>query len=290
MLERAKEFLTREDIEFEDILVSIEKNRSESEQERVKAESYRRETEKLKQELEEQKVRLNSQKEKILREAREEARKLLLEAKEDAENILQEMRRLEIEREEADKNRAAEELRQKLKKKVNDIEEGLTLSLMPKQGLVKPPKNLKPGDSVLIVNLNQKGTVVNPPDKNGEAIVQAGIMKINVHITNLRLADEQKNQAHRVGMGTIGASKARTVSTEVDLRGLNLEEAIETVDKYIDDASIAGLGEVTVIHGKGTGVLRSGIHQFLKSSKHVKSFRLGKYGEGESGVTVVELK
>ncbi len=290
VLERAKEFLTREDIEFEDILVSIEKNRSESEQERVKAESYRRETEKLKQELEEQKVRLNSQKEKILREAREEARKLLLEAKEDAENILQEMRRLEIEREEADKNRAAEELRQKLKKKVNDIEEGLTLSLMPKQGLVKPPKNLKPGDSVLIVNLNQKGTVVNPPDKNGEAIVQAGIMKINVHITNLRLADEQKNQAHRVGMGTIGASKARTVSTEVDLRGLNLEEAIETVDKYIDDASIAGLGEVTVIHGKGTGVLRSGIHQFLKSSKHVKSFRLGKYGEGESGVTVVELK
>ncbi|MCL6516207.1 Smr/MutS family protein, partial [Alicyclobacillus sp.] len=189
-----------------------------------------------------------------------------------------------------ERNRAAEEVRMRLKNKINKLEDSLAQSLMPKQGFTKPPKNLKPGDSVLIVNLNQKGTVISPPDKDGEAIIQAGIMKINVHVTNLKLVDEQKKEIQKVGMGKIGVSKSKSISAEVDLRGLTLDEAVENVDKYLDDASIAGLSEVTIIHGKGTGILRSGIHQFLKSNAHVKSFRLGKYGEGESGVTVVELK
>lgn len=162
--------------------------------------------------------------------------------------------------------------------------------IIPRNTLVKPPKNLKPGDSVLIINLNQKGTVVALPDKNGEAIVQAGIMKINLHITNLKVIDEQKAQIKRTGAGEIGVSKARNISTEIDLRGLNLEDALENVDKYLDDAVISGLAEVSIIHGKGTGILRSGIHQYLKSNKRVKSYRLGKYGEGETGVTIVELK
>ncbi len=290
IIERAKEFLTQEDIKFEDMLMSIEKNRSEAEKEKMLAQTYRKEIEGLKNELEEQKRKLALQKDKLIREAREDAKRILLNAREDAEGILSEMRKMEAEQEAAERNRAAEELRLKLKNKINKLEDSLTESIMPKQGYAKPPENLKPGDSVMIINLNQKGTVVIPPDKDGEAVVQAGIMKINVHITNLRLVDEQQAEIHRVGAGKIGMSKSKSISTEIDLRGLSLEDAIESVDKYLDDASIAGLHEVTVIHGKGTGILRNGLHQYLKTNAHVKTFRLGKYGEGESGVTVVEMK
>lgn len=291
IIERAKEFLTQEDIKFEDLLMNIEKNRSESEKERIIAQNYRIEVEKLKKELEEQRRKLNDQKEKLLKEAREEARKILINAKEEAENILSEMKRIEREQEALEKRKEAETLRIKLKNRINDIEGSLAESIMPKHGYAKPPENLKPGESVMIINLNQKGTVINSPDENGEAVIQAGIMKINVHITNLRRIDEQKEEIQKaIGIGKIGNIKAKTISTEMDLRGLTLDDALESVDKYLDDAAIAGLSEVTLIHGKGTGILRNGIHQFLRTNHHVKSFRLGKFGEGETGVTVVELK
>ena len=290
VLERAKEFLSQEEIEFEDILMSIEKNRSESEKERMKAESYRLEIEGLKNELEEQKRRLGSQRDKLLREAREDARRLLLEAKRDAEAMLADMRKLAEEQDAALRNKAAEEVRSKLRGKLGEVEESLAESIMPRQGYTRPPENLKPGDSVLIVNLNQKGTVVIPPDKDGEAVVQAGIMKINVHLTNLKLVDEQAQAISKSGSGRIGVSKTMNISSQVDIRGTNVEEAVEILGKYLDDASIAGLAEITVVHGKGTGMLRNGVHRFLKGNGLVKDFRLGKYGEGESGVTIVALK
>jgi DNA mismatch repair protein MutS2 len=290
VIERAREFLTQEDIKFEDMLHSIEKNRAESELEHLKAESYRREIEKLRNEMEEQKAKLSAQKEKQLREAREDARKILLEAKQDADQILTEIRRIGKESAAAEMNRAAEEVRLKLKNKISQLEDSMVQSVMPRQGLAKPPKNLKPGDSVLIVNLNQKGTVVIPPGKEGEAVVQAGIMKINVHLTNLRLIDESREEPGKSSTGRMGIAKSRNVSMELNLLGFNVEEALDSVDKHLDNASIAGLHEVVLIHGKGTGVLRSGIHQFLKSHPHVRGFRLGKPGEGESGVTIVELR
>ena len=291
IIERAKEFLTQEDIKFEDLLMNIEKNRSEAEKERMKAQSYRIEIENMKKELEEQKKKLGQQKEKLLREAREEARKIILSAKAEAEDILNEMKRIEKEQEIVEKRKEAEQFRMKLKNRLNEIEDSLADSAMPKRGFVNPPENLKPGESVLIVNLNQKGTVISPPDESGEAIIQAGIMKINVHVSNLKRVDEQKEEIKKaMGIGKIGMSKAKTITTEVDVRGQTLYEAIENVDKFLDDAAIAGLREISIIHGKGTGVLRSGIHQFLKTNRHVGSFRLGKYGEGETGVTVVELK
>jgi DNA mismatch repair protein MutS2 len=290
VIERAREFLTQEDIKFEDMLHSIEKNRAESELEHLKAESYRREIEKLRNEMEEQKAKLSAQKEKQLREAREDARKILLEAKQDADQILTEIRRIGKESAAAEMNRAAEEVRMKLKNKISQLEDSMVQSVMPRQGLAKPPKNLKPGDSVLIVNLNQKGTVVIPPGKEGEAVVQAGIMKINVHLTNLRLIDESREEPGKSSTGRMGIAKSRNVSMELNLLGFNVEEALDSVDKHLDNASIAGLHEVVLIHGKGTGVLRSGIHQFLKSHPHVRGFRLGKPGEGESGVTIVELR
>ncbi|MDF2523638.1 MAG: MutS2 family protein, partial [Clostridiales bacterium] len=111
----------------------------------------------------------------------------------------------------------------------------------------------------------------------------------NVHITNLKRIDEQKNEIQKFGTGRMSVAKSKSISSELDLRGFNLDDALENVDKYLDDASLSGLHEITLIHGKGTGVLRNGIHQYLRSHHHVKSYRLGKYGEGEAGVTIVEL-
>ena len=290
ILERAKEFLSQEEIQFEDILMSIEKNRSETEKERMKAESYRREIEGLKKELEDQRHRIADQKEKLLREAKEEARRLLLDTKQEADEMLQEMRKAAEEQETVLRNKAAEDVKIRLRTKINKIEESMTQALLPRQGYQKPPENLKPGDSVHIVNLNRKGTVVTPPDKDGEAVVQAGIMKVNVHVTNLKLINEPMSEINKSGTGKIGISKSMNISTQVDIRGTNVDEAVEVLDKFLDDAGIAGLAEVMIIHGKGTGALRSGVHQFLKTNGHVKSFRLGKYGEGEAGVTVVEMK
>lgn len=290
IIARAKEFLTQEDIKFEDLLMNIEKNRSESEKDRLKTEMLRIEIENLKKELEDQSNKLNTHKEKILREAREEARRILITSKAEANEILADMKRIEMEQESAKKFKEAEELKTRLNNKLNMIEDSLAIKLMPRQGNSKPPKNLKPGDSVLIINLNQKGTVVNPPDKNGDAIILAGIMKINVHISNLKLIDEQTPAIQKCGSGKLGTVKSKSIISEIDLRGFSIDDAVENIDKYLDDASIAGLHEVTIIHGKGTGVLRTGIHQFLKSNHHVQTFRIGKYGEGESGVTVVELK
>lgn len=291
VVERAKTFLTSEEIKFEDMLLSIEKNLSQSESEKMQAQSLKLEAERLKNEIEIQRKRFEEKKEKIIKDAREEARKLLLDAKRESENILSEMRKLQREKDSMQSQKAAEEMRLKLKNKIDTIEDALSKPIIPKNTLVKPPKNLKPGDSVLIINLNQKGTIVTPPDKNGEAIVQAGIMKINVHISNLKLVDEQKEHINnRTGAGEIGISKARNISNEVDVRGLALDDALEIVDKYLDDVVLTGLPEICIIHGKGTGILRNGIHQYLKSNKRVSSFRLGKYGEGETGVTIVQLR
>jgi DNA mismatch repair protein MutS2 len=290
VLEKAREFLSHEEIEFEDILLSIEKNRADSEKERLQAQRYRLEIEELKREHEEQKQKLFAQKDKLLREAREEARKLLLDAKQDVESMMEEMRQASREQDEVLRNKASEEVKARLRGSINGLEGAISESLFPKQGFIKPPENLKPGDSVLIVNLNQKGTVVTPPDKDGEAVIQAGIMKINVHVTNLKIIDEQAAQMRKTGSGKIGVSKSMNISTQVDIRGTNVDEAIEVLEKFLDDAAIAGLPEVTIIHGKGTGMLRNGVHQYLKSSGHAKSYRLGKYGEGEAGVTIVTMR
>lgn len=200
------------------------------------------------------------------------------------------MKKLQKDMHNSESSKKAEEMRVELKRKVDSIEEALAQPIVRRDTLVKPPQNLKPGDSILIVSLNQKGTVLTPPDKNGEALIQAGIMKVNIHVSNLKLIDEQKSELKKSGFGDIGVSKAKNINSEIDIRGYTLEEALESVDKYLDDALIAGLSMVSIIHGKGTGTLRNGIHKYLRSSSRVKAFRLGKYGEGESGVTIIELK
>lgn len=291
IIERAKEFISQEDVKFEDIISNLEKNRQIAEQEKEKAIRYKQEAQQLKDELEAQREKLRSQREKLLEEARREARIIIHQAKEEAEQVIKELRRLQEEREQAEQNKAIEEARLKLKKRADKIDESLAKSTMPRKRYAKPPKNLKPGDPVEITTLGQKGNVISTPDSNGEVQVQVGIMKINVHISNLKLVQENTNDIIKsTGVGKIGMSKSSHLSTELDIRGQVIDDAVLNADKFLDDATLAGMKQVTIIHGKGTGALRSGIHNMLKRHRHVKSFRLGKYGEGESGVTLVELK
>ncbi|QEK12483.1 endonuclease MutS2 [Crassaminicella thermophila] len=289
IIDKSKNLISREDIAFEDILTKIEKDRRIAEEERDEAVRLKLIVQKQKDEYERMKEKLALQREKLMKEAREEARKILKNAKEEADRIIKELRDLAREQEEKERNRKIEEARRKLRGKLNNMEDGLGIP-MDLAVNTKPPKNLKIGDTVLLLNLNQKGSVITKPDANGDLTVQVGIMKVNVNIKNLRLDKEEKEKIQKTGTGKILKRKAETIKNSIDLRGQTLEEAFMNTDKYLDDAYIAGLNEVTVIHGKGTGVLREGIKKLLKKHKHVKSFRDGTYGEGGTGVTIVELK
>ena len=285
LIEDAKEVLSHEDVKFEDVITDLEINRKSLEIEKEKAEEYRKEAERLRVEAQKQREKLNSQREKIIRKANEEARILISDAKDEADKVLKEIRKLQR----TGNTKAIEEKRQSLKDKMSKVESKLTKNEKKNYNV---PEKLVIGDKVKVHSLNQSGVVATLPDKNGNVTVKTGIMKVTVSIKDLSL-----DQSDSVIMATpkrfassIKRKKASNVSAEIDLRGCLADEAIDLVDKYLDDAYLAGVSPVTIIHGKGTGALRKAVHTFLKTNAHVKSFRLGQYGEGESGVTVVELK
>ena len=290
IIEKAKNLLTHEQIKFEDMLTKIEQNIQQTESEKTKTESLRVEIERMQKELLTQKEKLKKEKDKMLKEAKLEARKVLENAKSEATSIINEMKEATKIKEEAERNKEIEKNRLRLKKEMDFIDESLEEQLLqtitPKKGYSSLKiKDLKIGDSVTILNLNKNGTVVNINTNTNEAVVLVGILKLNCHISNLRKIEEKKVKS--IGKGT---GKSKSVSPKIDVRGNNLEEAIYLVDKYLDDVSLSALSNVTIVHGKGTGVLRDGIQTFLKKNPHVKSFRNGNYGEGEFGVTIVELK
>jgi len=287
IIEKAKEFINNENIEFEEIISSIEGNRKSAEKERDEAIRLRLEVQKLKEKYEMKNAKLEEQREKTLRKAKEEARKILKEAKNEADEIIKELRNISksVDR---DKNKKIEEMRKRLKTNIEELQDPIFADV--KMPVSDPPKKLKIGDAVKVVSLNQEGTVVTEPDGDGDLTVQVGIMKINVNISNLRLIKNDREDIQKTSVGSILKTKTQTIKNEIDLRGQTLEEARINLDKYLDDAYLAKLQQVSIIHGKGTGALRKGIQQFLKRHAHVKSFREGVYGEGGSGVTIVELK
>lgn len=288
LIHRARELLTREDIHFEDLLQNIEKNRTTAEKEKVEAARLRMETEKLREEYFQKNIQLQNQKDQAIKEAKREAYQILKQAKKDADEIVDSLKGLRMELEEKEMNKKIEESRKNISGKMNKLSEGMNQQLIVKTNK-KPPKDLKVGESINILSLNQTGFIISPEDENGEVQVQVGIMKVKMHISNLERAKVEK-ETKKTGTGKIMRSKADSVKTEVDLRGQNLEEAMLEVDKYLDDSYIAGLTHVTIIHGIGTGVLSAGLKQMFKKHKHIKSFRDGVYGEGGAGVTIVQLK
>ncbi len=281
----AKELLSHEAIRFEDVIANAEYHRQIAQKESKLAQEARQETVHLRDEAERLHREMEEKRETYLKKAKEDAKRVMENARRESESILSELKRLKKEGA-ATPEHQAQALRRRMQDGIDSLSEGLSA---PAFRVTEPPKQLRLGDTVDILHLNTQGTVLSLPDAKGEVQLQAGIMKLKAHISQLRLAKEPpKKQAARAGVKT-GAAM-RTVPLELDVRGCATDEALPLVDQYLDEAVLASLGEVSIIHGKGTGVLRSGIQQHLRRHPHVKSFRLGVYGEGESGVTVVTLK
>ena len=288
ILDSAKEFISQDEAKFEDVITDLEISKKSVKIEQERAEEYRREAEALKKEVERQKEKTKQQKEKILEKAREEAKQIYVKAKEEADSIIKEMNKQA--KEANNKNKALEQ-RQKLNEKLSTMQADFLKSKRVKPNH-KAPENLKVGDRVYVISFDQNGEVLAAPDKNKEVMVQMGIMKMKVPVAELMLDDtpqpkekQQKKQPARAKL-----SKSQFISAEIDCRGQLVDEAIANIDKYIDDAYLSGLKQVVIIHGKGTGALRAGVQNYLKMNSHVKSYRPGTFGEGEAGVTVVELK
>ena len=290
VIDRARETLSQESVRFEDVLGDIEKKRSETERDQDHARSLRAEAEVLDREMREERRKVTEERNKILDKSRQEARQILLEARLASEQLLSKIRDLEKSVKEQDREKAIREMKSGLKQQLDGLESSLSESALPREGYAEPPVNLRPGETVHVRSLNQRASVLDGPDGDGQVTVQAGIMKVKIHVSQLKRIDVQKETVEKMHTVRATGVKSNPVRLELDLRGANAEEAIEKVDKYIDDAEIAGLHEVTLIHGKGTGALRKSIHDFLRTRPHVAAYRLGKYGEGESGVTVVTIE
>ena len=284
LIENAKELLSGESIRFEDVIANAEYHRQVAEKERQLAEEAARETTRLRDEAEKLRKQMEDKRETTLRKTKEDARRILEQARRESESILADMKRLKKSADAPEREAAA--LKRKLEKDIDSLSEGLKQKV---DTVTPPPKTVKIGDEVEILTLNTRGTVLAPPDAKGEVQLQAGILKLKAHLSQLRLVKEEKPKVKTVVHAQTG-SMTRAVRTECDIRGMAVDEAIPVVDQFLDEAVLSALNEVSVIHGKGTGVLRSGIQQHLRHHPHVKSFRLGVYGEGESGVTVVTLK
>lgn len=289
IIDKAKEYIDSENIDFENMLQKIESNRLKSEEDRLEATRIKNQAEALKEEILKENQKFIQKKEKIIEDAKKEAQRILYHAKEDTENAIKRMRDLERESVSKSRNQEIEQVRQSLQKNLKSLQTNVKDMIMPKVAS-KKIENLLPGQSVNVVTLNQTGTVVEVNSKKKEALVQVGIMKINLPFKALEIMESKQEEIAKTGVGRIMKRKTMAVKSEVDLRGFNLEEAMYEVDKYLDDASLANLKQVTIIHGIGTGVLKAGIKEMLKKHPHVKEYRDGAYGEGGAGVTIASLK
>ena len=289
MIDEAKKFIDANDQSFEDLIADLETSRSTIEKERLEIEQYKSEVSQLKEKLETKQDNLARQKERVLREANEQARKILQDAKDYADQTIRDMNKLA-----AGKMANMKELEHKrsaVRDKLSKTDERLTLK--KDKAKKNRPEDFHPGDSVRVLSLNLKGNICGKPDSKGRIAVQMGILKSMVHVSDLELLDEEVIKAptlKKTGAGKIKMSKSATISTSLNIIGKTVDEAMPELDKYLDDAYLAHLNQVTIIHGRGTGKLRTAVHNKLKKSRYVKSYRLGTFGEGETGVTVVDFK
>lgn len=284
IIDKAKGFLKGEDVCFEDIISSAQSQHRIAEEERKMAEEARAELEKLRADAERERRKLDEDRNRLQAKAKEDAKRIVADTKREMEKLIVEIRSIkDIDRSAAD--RAIQAARDTLRATETAVNEKEAIK---KEDNTKPPKTVRAGDTVNIVTLDQKATVLSAPDSKGEVMVQAGVMKLNVKLKDIRLIEEKKAPAPTSGKVGLGAGKQ--VGLELDVRGMLVDEANIIVDRYLDDAYNAGLSEVNIIHGKGTGALRAGVQAFLKRHPLVKGYRMGSYGEGDAGVTVVTLK
>lgn len=325
IIEDAKRHIEKEDAAFEDLLANLEESRVTIEKEREELNAYKAEIAELKQRLTQKEERFQDQKDRLLEKAREEAQRILEDAKDTADSTIRNINKLANQ---SGVGRELEEQRAKLRNKIKDVDKKLSKKPQAPKKAVSP-KSLKIGDGVRVLSMNLKGTVSSLPNAKGDLFVQMGILRSQVNVRDLELLNESSisgpgidngagsgfgglsdggfgsgRGAGQGSMRTPGAygkkggssqsgikmSKSFAVSPEINLIGLTVDEAIPELDKYLDDAYLAHLPKVRVVHGRGTGALRAGVHNHLKRLKYVKEFHLGEFGEGDSGVTIVTFK
>ncbi|MBY3622607.1 endonuclease MutS2 [Acinetobacter sp. CUI P1] len=286
ILEHARGEVKEEDLRVEHMIASLEENRLGAEQEHERAESIRREVEELRSRQQQELEKLESQRDKRLEKAEKDASAILEKARKEAEEIISDLRRLAMEEGASVKEHKLIEARRRL-----DEAEPSPRKKAATRKPAKAPRTIGPGDEVKVDSLNQKGFVVELSGSK-EAVVQFGIMKMKVSLDDLELLSSKGASAPTPlrQATTVKRSRDENIRRELDLRGTNLEEAIMETDRFIDEAFLGNLGQISIIHGKGTGVLRTGIQEYLRKHRHVKSYRLGNYNEGGAGVTVAELQ
>ena len=292
IIHAAKEQISKEDESFEDVIADLEQSRVTIEKEQQEIAEYKERIRTLQEQLQKKNEKIDQAKDKILRDANEKARAILQEAKDVADETIRDFNKAGAS---AD-IKELEKKRQKVRDKINEKNGKLALGntqKKPADQKTVDPKKLKKGDSVKIISMNLKGIVNTLPDARGNLFVQCGIMRMQTNINDLVPVKEETITApalQRTNTGKLKMSKSFSVSSEINLLGCTVDEAIAKLDKYLDDAYLAHLPSVRVVHGKGTGALRSAVQSHLKRLKYVKEYRLGEYGEGDAGVTIVTFK
>ena len=291
IIEEAKGNLSQQDEDFESLLADLENSRVTIAKEQDEINHYKQEIEQLKSRLEQKQESLDASRERILREANEQAHKILRDAKEYADTTIKNFNKFG---KASIDSRAMEQERNRLREKMSGVEKKLAIKPAKAKATKQlQPKDLHIGDSVKVLSLNLKGTVSTLPNAKGDLFVQMGIMRSQVNIRDLELIPDVETvnpRTTRTGTGKIKMSKSASVSTEINLLGKTVDEALAELDKYLDDAYISHMPSVRVVHGKGTGALRKAVHNYLRKQKHVESYRLGEFGEGDAGVTIVTFK
>ena len=289
IIDDAKKRLSEQDVSFEDLLSDLEASRRTIEKEQAEIAAYKKEAETLKRQAVQKQEKLEEQRDRIIREANEKANAILREAKEVADETLRNFHKFGKE------NISAAEMekeRERLRKKIKDTSASASLKTNKPKKTYKP-SDFKLGESVKVLSMNLTGTIGSLPDARGNVTVQMGILRSQVNISDLEIIEEVSPYApkrmNRTAKSKIKMSKSLSVSPEINLLGKTVDEAVAELDKYLDDALLSHLNSVRVVHGKGTGALRKGIHEYLRRQKHVKSYRLAEFGEGDAGVTIVEL-
>ena len=289
VIEEAKKQLSEEKESFEDLLTSLEQSRITIEKEQQQIASYKQEIEQLKDKLQKKNERIDQNKDRILREANEQAREILQEAKSTADETIRMFQKAGPGASMKDLEKARADLRDK----INQKNTSLTMKTEKPKGKTVKPNQLKLGDTVKILSMGLKGTVSSLPDAKGNLYVQCGIIRSQTNIKDLIIIEEDTittPSLQRTNTGKIKMSKSFSVSTEINLLGKTVDEALAALDKYLDDAYLAHLPSVRIVHGKGTGALRTAVQNHLRRTKYVKKFRLGEFGEGDAGVTIAEFK
>lgn len=282
VIERARQFLQKRDVAFEDVLSGAEAARREAETAAAEAEADRRAVREAREQLERQRDELAAERAQLRQKAREEARRIVQQTRQEMEDVVAKLRA-------AGEGAALERAVQQARDAVRAAQERVQEQAQSAGDGGAPPSAVKPGDAVRVLSVGREATVLKPPDARGEVLVQAGAMRMSVKLADLRSVQKKPERPKPAAVRRTLAEPERSFLS-LDLRGRMVDEATVEIDRFIDDAELAGVKEITLIHGKGTGALRAGVQAYLRTHPQVKSFRIGAYGEGDAGVTVVTLR